>query len=117
MGEGPMSSDMPRYEPPEPGLEDVTVESRPAVPAPDGADAATQSGIVEHSGARITGLWASGDPDSTWIAIEGIGWRQLSSHTASGMETLTMLAGDVLRAGSTATIVVDGGRVTGIYVW
>lgn len=64
-------------------------------PGPDGGDrqSASPGGWVQ--GAAITHLWAATKSEGVWVAVHGVGWRQLSSASESGhghLATLALLA-------------------------
>ena len=109
--------DRPQHTPRRPGLEAYGLERQPALPAPGGDATAPDGGAVEHTQKQVTALWASGEPDLTWIGIESAGWRQLSAQTPSGLEAMTSVAAAAMRSNRQVTAVEDGCRITGLYLW
>ncbi|MGW9309328.1 hypothetical protein ACWGPQ_15095 [Saccharomonospora azurea] len=64
-------------------------------PGPGGEDRQSASPGGWVHGAAITHLWAATKSEGVWVAVHGVGWRQLSSASESGhghLATLALLA-------------------------
>lgn len=47
---------------------------------------------VWHSDKRVNGLWSINENRNSWVSLEGVGFKRLSTATDSGIVALTMLS-------------------------
>lgn len=71
-----------------------------------------------HNAKKITALWTNDAALSAWIAIDGLGWKRLSTAQESAHVTMALLAAHAEQTGATVNVRIEADdMVHEIYVW
>jgi hypothetical protein len=83
--------------------------------ASDGALAAVGAW---NNNKRITALWTINQNRNSWMHVDGVGWKRLSTASESGIVALTRLAAHARERNSVVNYRDEAdGMVHEIYVW
>jgi hypothetical protein len=66
---------------------------------------------------RVTGLFSANETRNSWMSVPGTGWVKLANNIDSASEALTVFASAAKVKNSPVNYLLDGGKVTQIYVW
>jgi hypothetical protein len=72
---------------------------------------------VWNNNKRVNALFSANETRNSWMGIAGTGWVKLANDTDSANEALTVLAAAAKVKSSPVNYLLDGGKVTQIYVW
>jgi hypothetical protein len=71
-----------------------------------------------RTGKRFRALWAKAEDRNAWVAVSGIGWKQLSDASENGVVALTAVAAHAFETRATVSYrEEDDGKIHEIYVW
>lgn len=101
-------------------------QEAPPVPVPIDLSATTTllqearraAGSVWRRQQRITALWSNAEERNSWVAIPGVGWKQLADSSPSANHVLTILASQALQSDRLIDYREDDdGMIHEIYLW
>jgi hypothetical protein len=102
-------------------LRGVTVQGIPALAPPSEAvqEAAMEAGIAAwHNAVTVTALWCSGSPRNAWAAIQGLGWRRVTSANDSAFTTITGMLSHARQLNAPCNVRIESdNEIHEVYVW
>ncbi len=72
---------------------------------------------VWNNDKRVNALFSTNDERNAWMNVVGIGWVKLANNIDSANEALNVLATAAKVKNSPVNYLLEGGKVTQIYVW
>jgi hypothetical protein len=95
-------------------------EAVPVFDPPSASSVETEDSFgagVWNNNKKINALFSTNETRNSWISVVGTGWLKLANNTDSANEALTVFATAAKVKSSPVNYLLDGGKVTQIYVW
>ena len=95
-------------------------EAVPILDPPFSSSGETEDGFgagVWNNSKKVNALFATNETRNSWMSIVGTGWVKLANNIDSANEALTVCAAAAKVKNSPVNYLLDGGKVTQIYVW
>jgi hypothetical protein len=97
----------------------ATVEAQPSQMPPTATEQGSSGGITAwNNDKRVTALWAINQNRNSWVYINGVGWKRLSTASDSANLALTLLAAHAKQSQTNYTYRDESdGLIHESYVW
>lgn len=95
-------------------------EAVPILTPPSERSGATEDSFgagVWNNDKRVNALFSTNEIRNSWMSVVGTGWVKLANDIDSANEALTVLATAAKVKNSPVNYLLDGGKVTQMYVW
>jgi hypothetical protein len=90
--------------------------AQPSTPPPQ--QAATGGVTVWQNNKQISGLWTINQDRNTWVSVTGVGWKKLSTASASGVVALNMLGAHARETSAPVNYRDEAdGMIHEMYIW
>jgi hypothetical protein len=98
------------------GSEAVPIFDPPSASSGETDDDGFGAGVWNNN-KKINALFSTNETRNSWISVVGTGWVKLANTIDSANEALTVFSTAAKVKNSPVNYLLDGGKVTQIYVW
>lgn len=97
----------------------ATGDAQPSQTPPSATEKKISGGITAwHNDKRVTALWSINQSRNSWVYINGVGWKRLSTASDSANLALTLLAAHAKQSQTNYTYRDESdGLIHESYVW